>query len=59
MPWNWFKLQPHKTDSTASKTLSLVRGGNAQLGNCYKSRLAGDTYGVLFVQTWVSELSCF
>ena len=46
MPWNWFKLQPHKTDSTASKTLSLVRGGNAQLGNCYKNRLAGDTYVV-------------
>ena len=24
--WNWFKLQPHVTDSKASKTLSLVRG---------------------------------
>ena len=37
-PWNWFKLQPQVTDSKASKTLSLVRGGNAQLGNRYKNR---------------------
>ena len=37
-PWNWFKFQPHVTDSKASKTLSLVRGGNAQLGNRYKNR---------------------
>ena len=37
-PWNWFKLQPHVADSKASKTLSMVRGGNALLGNRYKNR---------------------
>ena len=37
-PWSWFKLQPYVTDSKASKTLSMVRGGNAQLGNRYKNR---------------------
>ena len=29
-PWSWFKLQPYVMDSKASKTLSMVRGGNAQ-----------------------------
>ena len=37
-PWNWFKLQPHVADSKASKTMSMVWGGNAQLGNQYKNR---------------------
>ena len=27
------QIQPHVTESKASKTLSMVRGGNAQLGN--------------------------
>ena len=37
-PWIWFKPQPHVTDSKASKTLNMVRGGNALLGNRYKNR---------------------
>ena len=37
-PWNWFKLQPHVADRKASKTLSMVHGGNAQMGNQYKNR---------------------
>ena len=44
-PWIWFKPQPHVTDSKASKTMSMVRGGNAllalpitlfgQMGDCF------------------------
>ena len=37
-PWNWLKLQPHVADRKASKTLSMVHGGNAQMGNQYKNR---------------------
>jgi len=37
-PWIWFKPQPHVTDSKASKTMNMVRGGNALLGNRYKNR---------------------
>ena len=37
-PWKWFKIQPHISDTYASKTMSMVRAGNAQLGNRYKNR---------------------
>ena len=43
--WNWFKLQPHVADRKASKTLSMVRGGNAQLGNQYKNRYGARHVG--------------
>ena len=32
-PWEWFKIQPYVSDTHASKTMSRVRAGNAQLAN--------------------------
>ena len=32
-PWEWFKIQPYVSDTHASRTMSMVRAGNAQLGN--------------------------
>ena len=37
-PWKWFHLQAHVNDSKASKLLSQIGGGNAQLGNRYRNR---------------------
>ena len=33
MPNNWFKLQPHVSDSQSSRLLCRVRAGDAGLGN--------------------------
>ena len=37
-PWEWFEIQPYVSDTHASRTMSMVRAGNAQLGNRYKNR---------------------
>ena len=33
IPTNWFRLQPHVSDSALSKTLNRARAGNLRLGN--------------------------
>ena len=42
-PWKWFQLLAHVNNSKASKLLSQIRGGNAQLGNRYRNR-----YGIMY-----------
>ena len=36
-PDRWFVLQEHVTDSTVSKVVSCISGGNKLLGNLFKN----------------------